>query len=74
MFINRKIRTGKAYAYRIFECFKTSVTYKKKKDLTPDNYVHFEVAFVGNNSFFFSRNDRLWIGLGGITSSEQKTF
>ena len=35
----------------------------KKKDLTPDNYVHFEVAFVGNNSIFFQKWSSLdWTG------------
>ena len=41
-----------AYAYRMLLSFKTMVAYNKKINLTPDNCVHCEAAFVGHNSIF----------------------
>ena len=53
MFIKRKTRAGKAYAYRKPVSFKTSQLMKKSFNFTPDNCVRCEVAFVGQNSIFY---------------------
>ena len=55
MFIKRKIRVGKAYAYRMLAIFKTSVSYKESFNFVSDNcVVRFEVAFVGHCLIFFA--------------------
>ena len=50
MFVKRKTRAGKAYAHRMLLSFKTSVTYEKKINFTPDNCFRSVAAFVGHNS------------------------
>ena len=50
MFMKRKSRPGKVYAYRMLVSFKTSVTYEKKNNFTLDNYVRSPAAFVGHDS------------------------
>ena len=47
-----KIRAGKASAYGTLFSFKTSVTYRKKINFTPDNCVRFEAAFIDMTRFF----------------------
>ena len=47
-----KIRAGQAYAYGTLFSFKTSVTYRKKFNFTPDNCVGFEAAFINMTRFF----------------------
>ena len=47
-----KIRAGKAYAYQTLLSFKTWVTYGKNFNLTPDNCVRFEAAFIDMTRFF----------------------
>ena len=53
MFIKRKTRAGKAYAYRLLLSFKTSVTYQKSSfNFTPGGSVHcsFEAGQKNNKS------------------------
>ena len=53
MFMKRKIRVGKAYAYRMLAIFKASVSYKESFNFVSDNcVVRFEVAFVGHCLIF----------------------
>ena len=52
MFVKRKTRVEKAYAYGMLLSFKTSVTYNFLKNFTPDNCARCEAAFVGHNSTF----------------------
>ena len=49
MFIKETVKT---YAYRMLLSFKTSVTYKKIFNFTPNNFVRCEPALVGHNSIF----------------------
>ena len=46
MFIKRKTKAGKGYAYRMLERFKTLVTYEKTFNFNLDNCVCCEAAIV----------------------------
>ena len=52
IFIKRKNRLGKAYAYRIRLSFKMTVAYNKKINLTQDKFICCEATFFGHNSIF----------------------
>ena len=52
MYIKRKNRVGKAYAYQMFLSFKTSVTCDFFFNFTPDNCVGCEADLIGYNSIF----------------------
>ena len=52
MFIKRKTRAGKTYAYRMLLSFETSLTCNFFFNYTPNKCVLCEGVIVGNNSTF----------------------
>ena len=52
MFIQRKTKAVKVYAYRMLLSFNTSITYTKNFNFMPGNCDCCEAAFVGHNSIF----------------------
>ena len=67
MFILRKTRVGKAYAYQMLLSFKTSVIYKLFFfNFTPDNCVSCDAAVVGHNSIFLRALSDGWCQYSGL--------
>ena len=66
MFVKRKTRAGKAYAYGMLVSFKTSVTDNFFFNFTPDNFVRSEAAFVVHNSIYYRTLSNVWCKCSGL--------